>query len=191
VGVNAEHYPLIFPVNYALDRGVIVIRTHPGTMLSAAGHANVTFEVDEVDRRTRSGWSVLVRGLAEEVTSAHREELIERTRASGAQPWAPGEHGRWMRIIPQASAGGGSCPGSCRHPSVRRATCDGVAGRLVRARAGGCGGRRHAGVGLALQSTLVGIADPAVRDRVRRSVGVLDEVIDEVRSVLHADRPGR
>ena len=44
VGVNAEHYPLIFPVNYALDRGVIVIRTHPGTMLSAAGHANVTFE---------------------------------------------------------------------------------------------------------------------------------------------------
>ena len=46
LGVNAEHYPLIFPVNYALDRGVIVIRTHPGTKLAAASHANVTFKVD-------------------------------------------------------------------------------------------------------------------------------------------------
>jgi hypothetical protein len=27
LGVNAEHYPLIFPVNYAIDRDVIVIRT--------------------------------------------------------------------------------------------------------------------------------------------------------------------
>jgi nitroimidazol reductase NimA-like FMN-containing flavoprotein (pyridoxamine 5'-phosphate oxidase superfamily) len=116
VGVYAEHYPLIFPVNYVLDRGVIVIRTHPGTMLSAAGHANVTFEVDEVERRTRSGWSVLVRGLAEEVTSAHREELIERTRASGAQPWAPGEHGRWIRIIPQGVSGRRIVPGELPSP---------------------------------------------------------------------------
>jgi hypothetical protein len=35
------------------------------------------------------------------------------------------------------------------------------------------------------------IADPAARDRVRRPAVVLDEVIDEVRSVLHAERPGR
>jgi uncharacterized protein len=62
LGVFAEHYPLIFPVNYALDRGdVIVVRTHAGTMLAAASHANVTFEVDDIDRRRRSGWSVLVR----------------------------------------------------------------------------------------------------------------------------------
>ncbi|MGH3768042.1 MAG: pyridoxamine 5'-phosphate oxidase family protein [Pseudonocardiaceae bacterium] len=34
LGVNAEHYPVIFPVNYALDRvGVIVIRTNAGTKL--------------------------------------------------------------------------------------------------------------------------------------------------------------
>ena len=30
LGVNAERYRLIFPVNYGLDRGVIVIRTDPG-----------------------------------------------------------------------------------------------------------------------------------------------------------------
>ena len=111
LGVNAEHFPLIFPVNYALDRDAIVVRTQPGTKLTAAGHANVTFEVDDIDRETRSGWSVLVRGLAEEVTSAHRAELIERTRASEVRPWAPGEHGHWLRIIPQAISGRRIVPG--------------------------------------------------------------------------------
>lgn len=111
LGVNAEHFPLIFPVNYALDRDAIVVRTQPGTKLTTAGHANVTFEVDDIDRRTRSGWSVLVRGLAEEVTSAHRAELIERTRASEVRPWAPGEHGHWLRIIPQAISGRRIVPG--------------------------------------------------------------------------------
>jgi nitroimidazol reductase NimA-like FMN-containing flavoprotein (pyridoxamine 5'-phosphate oxidase superfamily) len=86
LGVNAEHYPLIFVVNYGLDRGVVVIRTHPGTKLSNANHANVTFEVDDIDRRTRSGWSVLIRGLAEELTPDHRADLIERTLASAVQP---------------------------------------------------------------------------------------------------------
>jgi hypothetical protein len=50
--------------------------------------------------------------------------------------------------------------------------------------------QRLFGAGLALQSTLVCIADPAARERVRQSVGVLDEIIDEVRSVLHAGQAG-
>lgn len=111
LGVNAEHYPLIFPVNYALDQGVIVIRTNAGTKLAAADHANVTFEVDQIDERTRSGWSVLVRGLAEEVTSEHRTELIERTKATGVEPWAPGDRGHWMRLIPQDISGRWIVPG--------------------------------------------------------------------------------
>jgi nitroimidazol reductase NimA-like FMN-containing flavoprotein (pyridoxamine 5'-phosphate oxidase superfamily) len=116
LGVNARPYPLIFPVNYGLDRGVIVVRTHPGTKLTAAEHANVTFEVDQIDRTTRSGWSVLVRGLAEEVTDAHGAELVERTRASGVRPWAPGEHGRWLRIIPQGISGRRIVPGELPPP---------------------------------------------------------------------------
>jgi nitroimidazol reductase NimA-like FMN-containing flavoprotein (pyridoxamine 5'-phosphate oxidase superfamily) len=111
IGVNAEHYPLIIPVNYGMDGRTIVVRTHPGTMLAAAAHANVTFEVDEVDRRTRSGWSVLVRGLAEEVGDEHRAELVARTRGAGVQPWAPGEHGRWLRLIPHAVSGRRIVPG--------------------------------------------------------------------------------
>jgi hypothetical protein len=111
LGVNAEHYPLILPVNYALDREVIVMRMAPGTKLAAADHANVAFEVDEIDQRTRSGWSVLVRGLAEEVTPAHRAEVIARTHGTGLTTWAPGEHGHWVRLIPQAISGRRIVPG--------------------------------------------------------------------------------
>jgi nitroimidazol reductase NimA-like FMN-containing flavoprotein (pyridoxamine 5'-phosphate oxidase superfamily) len=109
--VTAEHHPLIIPVDYGMDGRTIVIRTHPGTTLSAAAHANVTFEVDEIDRTTRTGWSVLVRGLAEEVGPEHRTELVARTHAAGVQPWAPGEHGDWLRIIPQGISGRRIVPG--------------------------------------------------------------------------------
>src|SRR4051795_9468397 len=111
LGVNAEHYPLIFPVNYGVDGEAIVIRTDEGTKLAAADHANVTFEVDEIDSRTRSGWSVLVRGLAEEVTDAFGAGLIESTHAAGVEPWAPGERGRWLRLIPHAISGRRIVPG--------------------------------------------------------------------------------
>lgn len=111
LGVNAEHYPLIFVVNYGLDRGVVVIRTHPGTMLENANHANVTFEVDYIDEHNRSGWSVLIRGLAEEVTTAHHADLVARTQASSMQPWAPGDYGRWIRLIPHHMTGRRIVPG--------------------------------------------------------------------------------
>ena len=122
LGINAEHYPLIFVVNYGIDRGVIVIRVHPGTMLSHANHANVTFEVDEIDYATRSGWSVLVRGLAEEVTDAHVAELVARTKASGVQPWAPGEYGHWLRLIPHAVSGRRITPDTLPPPFPDRAS---------------------------------------------------------------------
>jgi hypothetical protein len=73
--------------------------------------SQLTFEVDQIDQQTRSGWSVLVRGLAEEVTSEHRDELIERTKASGVEPWAPGHRGHWIRLIPHSISGRRIVPG--------------------------------------------------------------------------------
>jgi nitroimidazol reductase NimA-like FMN-containing flavoprotein (pyridoxamine 5'-phosphate oxidase superfamily) len=105
LGVNAEHYPLIVVVNYGLDRDTLVIQTHPGTMLSNANHANVTFEVDDIDQRTHSGWSVLVRGLAEEISQTEGAELFKRTVSNAVQPWAPGEYGHWLRLIPHQMSG--------------------------------------------------------------------------------------
>src|SRR3712207_9446988 len=98
-------YTTLFRSNYGMDGETIVIRTSPGTKLSATQHANVTFEVDEIDQFARSGWSVLVRGLAEEVTEAHGPDLVRRTHDAGVRPWAPGEHGHWLRLIPHHVTG--------------------------------------------------------------------------------------
>ncbi len=105
LGVTAEHYPMIFVVNYGLDGDVVIVRTESGTKLSGASHANVCFEVDEIDDDAQTGWSVLILALAEEVTDAHREEIASRTQANAVQPWAPGERVRWLRLIPHRMTG--------------------------------------------------------------------------------------
>lgn len=120
---GGEHYPLTFPVNYALDRGMIVMRMAAGTKL-AADHANVTFEVDEIDQHTRSGRSVLVRGLAEEVTNAHRAELIARTEATGVTSWAPASTGTGFGPSHRPSAVAGSSRGQLPCRSKTPATSD-------------------------------------------------------------------
>ena len=64
VAVIVGQYPLVFPVNYALDGMHVVFRTGVGTKLWGIDRSNVTFEVDELDLAGRSGWSVMVRGAA-------------------------------------------------------------------------------------------------------------------------------
>jgi len=105
IGVVSPHGPLIMPVNYGMDGTTLVIRTHPGSTLAAAQHARVSFQVDDIDRRTRSGWSVLLLGVAEEVGADDRVEVIRRTHAVDVRPWAPGEHGTWLRLWPQTVTG--------------------------------------------------------------------------------------
>ena len=111
LGVIADHYPLIIPVNYAMDAGIVVIRSRPGLKLDSVQHANVTFQVDDINESTRSGWSVLVRGQAEELTPDHSQHIVERTHASGVQPWAPGDEFHWVRIIPHGISGRRINPG--------------------------------------------------------------------------------
>jgi hypothetical protein len=105
LGVNAEHYPLIFPVNYALDRGVIVIphasrheagrgRTRQRQLRGRRGRPEDPERLERARPRARRG-----------ADERPRAELIDRTRASGVRPWAPGDYGRWMRIIPQGISG--------------------------------------------------------------------------------------
>ncbi len=105
LGVLAEHFPLILPVNFGLDGDVVVVRTAPGPLLWAADHANVCFQVDEIDVDSRSGWTVLVRGLAERVGDGHRPVVAARTARQASTPWAPGEREELLRIIPQRVEG--------------------------------------------------------------------------------------
>ena len=109
----AEHYPLNSPVNYALDGTALVIRTHTGTIRRAAEHANVCFEVDEIDRRTRIGWSVLVRGQAAEVGDAHRADLVAPAhRPPESSRGRPARRGTGSGSSRTRSRDGGSFPGT-------------------------------------------------------------------------------
>ena len=90
--------PMILPVNYALDGEDIIMRTMPGSRLDI-GQGHAAFEVDSFDRATQSGWSVLVTGQLEEVTSYHAKDL-ERLQALPVQPWAAGDRKLWLRLRP-------------------------------------------------------------------------------------------
>jgi len=105
LGLVVDHYPLVIPVNYALDRDVVCVRTRAGSVIAGADHANVSFEVDELHTADRTAWSVLIRGQAEVITPHHDADLAARTADSGAQPWAPGEKQTWLRIIPHGISG--------------------------------------------------------------------------------------
>ena len=116
IGLADGPFPVILPVNYVLDGEAVVIRTDSAKITAAADHTRVAFEVDDVDQHTRSGWSVLVQALAEEVTGARRDELVERLRTAAGAPWAPGEHGHWIRLIPKVVTGRRIVPGRLPPP---------------------------------------------------------------------------
>ena len=69
VAVVDDLGPVVFPVNFVLDRHTVVFRTEEGTKLHAAsGGGKVCFEADRTDEAARTGWSVIVRGEITEVT---------------------------------------------------------------------------------------------------------------------------
>ena len=100
LAVMIGYYPQVFTVNYRLDDFVVVFRTHAGTKLSAAHHHNVGFHVDHVDPVTRTGWSVLVQGMAEVVSGRTGDAATERALSLRVQSWAGGDRHELVRIIP-------------------------------------------------------------------------------------------
>lgn len=88
--------PVALPVNYALDGDSVVFRTSSGTALTAAaGGSVVAFEVDHVDLPNRSGWSVLITGVAREV---HGSELLRADQLRLASWAARDGEARYVRI---------------------------------------------------------------------------------------------
>jgi uncharacterized protein len=90
IGLSVGALPVVLPVNYVVDGERVVVRTGAGSKLAAAMRgAVVCVEIDEVDADARTGWSVLVTGVASEVTGAEAERLSDLL-----DPWSPsaGEH---------------------------------------------------------------------------------------------------
>lgn len=96
--------PFVFPVNYALDGETIVFRTAPGTKLTGAGFGRVAFEIDGMDEQSRTGWSVIVQGVASEITEAV-DVRSAKIRELDLQPWVPGTQPHWVAIDPESMTG--------------------------------------------------------------------------------------
>ncbi len=87
---------VVLPVNYTVVDGAVLFRTSPHSELArrfAGGPA--TFQIDEFDEYTESGWSVLVRGRAELVRGEELPESDDRP-----EPWASGTRNFHVRISP-------------------------------------------------------------------------------------------
>ena len=101
VAVVDDLGPVVFPVNFVLDRHTVVFRTEEGTKLHAAsGGGKVCFEADGTDEAARTGWSVIVRGEITEVT-----DPAELARVRELRPWAPGARNHYARILPAVLTG--------------------------------------------------------------------------------------
>lgn len=88
--------PAATPVNYVVRDGAVCFWTaSAGTLAKAVHRAVVGFEVDHVDPAARTGWSVLVLGIAEVTTDP---EELEIARVFGPEPWAPGRMEYLIRI---------------------------------------------------------------------------------------------
>jgi nitroimidazol reductase NimA-like FMN-containing flavoprotein (pyridoxamine 5'-phosphate oxidase superfamily) len=83
LAMSGADTPVVRPVNFALHRGRIWIRTGEGRIL-AAGRSDerASFVLTEIDRFEHTGWSVVVTGQLSECL-----ELDEDLRV---RPWARG-----------------------------------------------------------------------------------------------------
>jgi uncharacterized protein len=69
IAITDEALPVILPVTFVMDGPDVIIRSVAGSKLAAATHgAVVAFEADDVDRTAKTGWSVMIVGIAQHVT---------------------------------------------------------------------------------------------------------------------------
>jgi uncharacterized protein len=95
--------PAVMPVNYRYVDGCVVFRSAAGEKTDTASMERpVAFEIDEWDLDTRSGWSVLVKGMAQLMDS----EDPMAVAAASLRPWATAtERNIWVRIVPNEITG--------------------------------------------------------------------------------------
>jgi uncharacterized protein len=87
--------PAVVPVAFAMDEDAIVMCTASGTRLAAAAAGGVlAFQVDDIDATTRTGWSVVVIGVADLVDGPMDQARIRCL----VEPWAPGSNDVYIRL---------------------------------------------------------------------------------------------
>jgi len=91
--------PEIFPINYGTDGPIVIFKTADGQKAQQAVLRKVAFEVDSWDPDTRVGWSVVLKGVAQEVTTGI-DPFAAALRERPVIPVAPGVRERWIAVYP-------------------------------------------------------------------------------------------
>ena len=103
LAVSVGNKPDVFPVNYVVHDGTIIVKTSAGLKLAAATIGpGVAFEVDALDEQTHTGWSVVFRGVATEIEAL--DDILE-AESLGIQTWADSDKRRFLRITPSVITG--------------------------------------------------------------------------------------
>lgn len=103
LAVSVGNKPDVFPVNFVVHEGSIIVKTSAGLKLAAATIGpGVAFEVDALDEQTHTGWSVVFRGVATEIEAL--DDIIE-AESLGIQTWADSDKRRFLRITPSVITG--------------------------------------------------------------------------------------
>ncbi len=93
--------PDVFPLNFLVHDGDLYVRSAPGTKLrSIEEKPAVAFEIDGTDDRFH--WSVVIRGIAQRVTS---DEDIARSGVLDLVSWSPTDKHDFVRLVPSAITG--------------------------------------------------------------------------------------
>jgi uncharacterized protein len=104
LGVVVDGVPLVLPMGFVLDGETIVLQTNQGAKTLHAPLTSVSFEVDHVDWEEGVGWSVLIQGIGEDISTAI-DDRSEALRSLAAHSWAPPPADRWLTIIPRTITG--------------------------------------------------------------------------------------
>jgi uncharacterized protein len=103
LAVLVDDAPEIYPVNHVVDGQTIVFRTDEGNKLRGIVHdPRVCFEADGLNIEHSTGWSVLVKGRATEITD--RDDLA-RVAKLPLWFWGIGGKVHWIRIVPTEITG--------------------------------------------------------------------------------------
>ena len=109
LGYSTANGPRIVPMNYTLVGERLIFRTTPDTEAGrCADGAQVAFEVDQVDEFLHAGWSVLVTGEADQITTRELQ-LLDVFQVP--DPWPAGERSLFLQLPLTALTGRRVHPG--------------------------------------------------------------------------------
>jgi uncharacterized protein len=87
--------PAVLPMTFALHGGDLLMATAADSRLASAVHGGVlAFEVDDIDVASRTGWSVVVFGIAQVLD----QDSGRAEAATIVAPWVPGRDDLIIRV---------------------------------------------------------------------------------------------